>query len=194
HMDALHFQVVVKCRTAVRKLTDAGSLSIGGNLVPLVPVGPQVTAVTVLFLPAHVPDELLVRSLAQHGKVQKRTWRLQGHPKYGNALTETALHIGADALTSPREENPLDHAAAEENLGVDERSDEAEEETMEVAEKTEEPGSGEGSMCVYTPSADKRTKAKQENAKRSEASTNRQKLGLKKTRKDSKGTPYDRDE
>ncbi|KAG0443126.1 hypothetical protein HPB47_015260 [Ixodes persulcatus] len=33
----------------------------------------EVTTVTVLFLPAHVPDELLVRSLAQHGKVQEIT-------------------------------------------------------------------------------------------------------------------------
>ncbi|CAN7978263.1 unnamed protein product, partial [Ixodes persulcatus] len=73
HMGALHFQVVVNSKAAVRKLLDAGGLSIGGNLVPLVPVGPQVTTVTVLFLPAHVPDELLVRSLAQHGKVQEIT-------------------------------------------------------------------------------------------------------------------------
>ncbi|KAG0422179.1 hypothetical protein HPB47_001975 [Ixodes persulcatus] len=72
-MGALHFQVVVNSKAAVRKLLDAGGLSIGGNLVPLVPVGPQVTAVTVLFLLAHVPDELLVRSLAQHGKVQEIT-------------------------------------------------------------------------------------------------------------------------
>ncbi|KAG0413362.1 hypothetical protein HPB47_009490, partial [Ixodes persulcatus] len=60
HMGALHFPVVVNSKAAVRKLMNAGSLSIGGNLVPLVPVGPQVTNVTLPFLPAQVPEKLLV--------------------------------------------------------------------------------------------------------------------------------------
>ncbi|KAG0434757.1 hypothetical protein HPB47_018903 [Ixodes persulcatus] len=366
HMGALHFQVVVNSKAAVRKLLDAGGLSIGGNLVPLVPVGPQVTTVTVLFLPAHVPDELLVRSLAQHGKVQEithgvykdtpsiktgtrvtcdyrgmkrvcRRCKKEGHFKaqcteeyctrcacFGHATetcaagcrwcgaahatvdcsarrsysavaglpaedfpalpgtsketaradlaaaaslqrpqeartkktgmgaggdavgltaapaphvgdksptrgtetgtraadaidalttpgkqTETAPNTGGEASRTPGEENPLDQAAAKgqlypkwssamddlfgsdsEELVVDLRSDEAEEENME---KTEEPAEGKGSTCVYTPLGDKRAKAKEENARRSEAFASRQKPGLKKNRKDAKGTPYDRD-
>ncbi|KAG0411124.1 hypothetical protein HPB47_011765 [Ixodes persulcatus] len=359
HMGALHFQVVVNSKAAVRKLLDAEGLSIGGNLVPLVPVGPQVTTVTVLFLPAHVPDELLVRSLAQHGKVQEithgvykdtpsiktgtryvkmkmkeqnpvpnflrisgyrvtcdykgmkrvcRRCKKEGHFKaqcteeyctrcacFGHATetcaagcrwcgaahatvdcsarrsysavaglpaedfpalpgtsketaradlaaaaslqrpqeartkktgmgagadaidalttpgkqTEMAPNAGGEASRTPEEENPLDHAAAKgelypkwssamddlfgsdsEELVVDERSDEAEEENME---KTEEPAEGKGSTCVYTPLGDKRAKVKEENARRSEAFASRQKPGLKKNRKDAKGTPYDRD-
>ncbi|KAG0443127.1 hypothetical protein HPB47_015261 [Ixodes persulcatus] len=77
-----------------------------------------------------------------------------------------------------------------EELVVDVRSDEAEEANME---KTEEPAEGKGSTCVYTPLGDKRAKAKEENARRSEAFASRQKPELKKNRKDAKGTPYDRD-
>ncbi|KAH7978299.1 hypothetical protein HPB49_005137 [Dermacentor silvarum] len=69
HMECLNFQVTVKSITSMSLIVHAGCLVICGERCPAVPVGPQVTNVTCLFLPSFVPNEVLVRALAPYGKV-----------------------------------------------------------------------------------------------------------------------------
>ncbi|XP_070396503.1 uncharacterized protein [Dermacentor albipictus] len=69
HMGGLNFQVTVKSTASMTLIVDAGCLVIGGERCPVVPVGPQVTNVTCLFLPSFVPNEVLVQALSPYGKV-----------------------------------------------------------------------------------------------------------------------------
>ncbi|CAN7989568.1 unnamed protein product [Ixodes hexagonus] len=66
HLGVQSFQIVVNSRSAAAKLKEAGA-------VPIVPVGPQVTNVTCMFLPTFVRNELLVQALSAHGKVLEIT-------------------------------------------------------------------------------------------------------------------------
>ncbi|CAN7940960.1 unnamed protein product [Ixodes hexagonus] len=68
HLGAQSFQIVVNSRSAAAKLKEAGAVTIASTQVPIVPVGPQVTNVTCMFLPTFVRNELLVQALSAHGK------------------------------------------------------------------------------------------------------------------------------
>ncbi|KAG0428732.1 hypothetical protein HPB47_024291 [Ixodes persulcatus] len=69
HLGASNFQLSVTSSSAMSRIVNAGALSIGGTIVPIVPVGPQVTAITCLFLPVYVKSEALAAALAPYGKV-----------------------------------------------------------------------------------------------------------------------------
>lgn len=69
HMGGMNFQVTVKSMASMTLIVDAGYLTIGGERIPVVPVGPQVTNVACLFLPAFVSNEVLVQALSPYGKV-----------------------------------------------------------------------------------------------------------------------------
>ncbi|KAG0441993.1 hypothetical protein HPB47_015798 [Ixodes persulcatus] len=69
HLGATNFQLSVTSSSAMSHIGNAGALSIGGTLIPIVPVGPQVTAITCLFLPVYVKGEALAAALAPYGKV-----------------------------------------------------------------------------------------------------------------------------
>ncbi|KAG0413456.1 hypothetical protein HPB47_009396 [Ixodes persulcatus] len=63
------------------RIVNAGAPSTGGTLIPIVPVGPQVTAITWLFLPENVKSEALAAALAPYGKVLDiRFGVYQDHP------------------------------------------------------------------------------------------------------------------
>lgn len=81
HLGATNFQLSVTSSSAMSRIVNAGALSIGGTLVPIVPVGPQVTAITCLFLPVYVKSEALAAALAPYGKVLDiRFGVYQDHP------------------------------------------------------------------------------------------------------------------
>ncbi|KAH7959910.1 hypothetical protein HPB49_014819 [Dermacentor silvarum] len=65
----LNFQVTVKSMASMTLIVDAGCLVIGGERCQVVPVVPQVTNVTCLFLPSFVSNEALVQALSPYGKV-----------------------------------------------------------------------------------------------------------------------------
>ncbi|CAN7944185.1 unnamed protein product, partial [Ixodes hexagonus] len=69
HLGGTNFQVAVSSKSAMAKIVHAGVLAIGGASVPIVPVGPQVTTVTCLFLPVYVSSDALPAALAPYGKV-----------------------------------------------------------------------------------------------------------------------------
>ncbi|KAH6920407.1 hypothetical protein HPB50_022187 [Hyalomma asiaticum] len=50
-------------------IVDAGYLAIDGELVQVVPVGPQVTNVVCLFLPSFFSKEAFMQALSPYGKV-----------------------------------------------------------------------------------------------------------------------------
>ncbi|KAG0414172.1 hypothetical protein HPB47_008672 [Ixodes persulcatus] len=81
HLGASNFQLSVTSSSAMRRIVNAGALSIGGTLVPIIPVGSQVTAMTCLFLPVYVKSEALAAALAPYGKVLDiRFGVYQDHP------------------------------------------------------------------------------------------------------------------
>lgn len=63
----------LKSASAVRKYREAGGLSLGGEVIPVVPaISDEVnTSVTCWSLPTFVDDEEIVRALTPHGKVLK---------------------------------------------------------------------------------------------------------------------------
>ncbi|KAH7941569.1 hypothetical protein HPB49_012888 [Dermacentor silvarum] len=69
HFGGRNYQVTVKSEAAMAKLVDADSLVIGEERVSIVPLSPQVTQVTVMFLPCRVSSETLAQALAPYGKV-----------------------------------------------------------------------------------------------------------------------------
>ncbi|KAG0412162.1 hypothetical protein HPB47_010701 [Ixodes persulcatus] len=81
HLGATNFRLSVTSSSPMSRIVNAGALSIGGTLVPIVPVGPQVTTITCLFLPVYVKSEALSAALAPYGKVLDiRFGVYQDHP------------------------------------------------------------------------------------------------------------------
>ncbi|KAG0428791.1 hypothetical protein HPB47_024242 [Ixodes persulcatus] len=74
HLGETNFQLSVTSSSAMSRIVNAGALSTGGTIVQIVPVEPQVTAITCLFLPVYVKSEALTAALASYGKAY------QGHP------------------------------------------------------------------------------------------------------------------
>lgn len=72
-LDGFKFLVGLKSASAVRKFREAGSLSIGGEIVPVAPaISDEVNiSVTCWSLPTFVSDEEIVRALIPYGKVLK---------------------------------------------------------------------------------------------------------------------------
>ncbi|KAH7941045.1 hypothetical protein HPB49_009505 [Dermacentor silvarum] len=68
-MGDLNFQATIKSMASMTLIVNAGCLLIGGEHCAVVPVGPQVTSVTCLFLPSFVPKEALVHALSPYCKV-----------------------------------------------------------------------------------------------------------------------------
>lgn len=69
HLGGLRFKVVIRSRAAVSRILEAGSLSIGEQVVPIISLGPQVVLVYSLYLPRQVRNETLAASLKAKGKV-----------------------------------------------------------------------------------------------------------------------------
>ncbi|KAH7941688.1 hypothetical protein HPB49_016103 [Dermacentor silvarum] len=69
HFGGRNYQVTVKSEAAKAKIVDADSLVIGEERVSIVILSPQVTQVTVLFLPCRVSSDTLAQALAPYGKV-----------------------------------------------------------------------------------------------------------------------------
>nr|XP_054925842.1 uncharacterized protein LOC126529466 [Dermacentor andersoni] len=63
-VSCVQHQVTVKSMASVTLTVDAGCFVIGVEHCPVVPVGPQVTNVTRLFLPSFVSNEVLVQALS----------------------------------------------------------------------------------------------------------------------------------
>ncbi|KAG0410624.1 hypothetical protein HPB47_012253 [Ixodes persulcatus] len=81
HLGATNFQITVSSKPAMAKIVNAEGLTIGGARVPIVPVGPQVTTVTCLFLPIYISNDTLVAALSPYGKVlEVRFGVYQDHP------------------------------------------------------------------------------------------------------------------
>nr|XP_050032241.1 uncharacterized protein LOC126528391 [Dermacentor andersoni] len=69
HFGGRNYQVTLKSEAAMAKIVDAASLVIGDERVSIVPLSPQVTQVTVMFLPCRVSSETLAQALSPFGKV-----------------------------------------------------------------------------------------------------------------------------
>ncbi|KAG0430112.1 hypothetical protein HPB47_022992 [Ixodes persulcatus] len=69
HLEATNFQITVLSKPAMAKIISAEGLTIGGARVSIVPVGPQVTTVTCLFLPVYISNDDIVAALSPYGKV-----------------------------------------------------------------------------------------------------------------------------
>lgn len=78
HFGGRNFQVTVNSEAAMAQLVDAGDLEIRGERVSIVPLSPQVTHVTVMFLPCRIPSEVLAQALSPYGKVLHITRGLMG--------------------------------------------------------------------------------------------------------------------
>lgn len=78
HFGGRNYQVTVNSEAALAQIVDASHLIIRGERVAIVPLGPQVTQVTVLFLPCRVPSEVLAQALSPYGKVLHITRGLMG--------------------------------------------------------------------------------------------------------------------
>ncbi|KAH7934886.1 hypothetical protein HPB52_001828 [Rhipicephalus sanguineus] len=73
-----NYQVTANSEAALAQIVDASHLDIRGELFAIVPLGPQVTQVTVLFLPCRIPSEALTQALSPYGKVLHITRGLMG--------------------------------------------------------------------------------------------------------------------
>ncbi|KAG0418282.1 hypothetical protein HPB47_004986 [Ixodes persulcatus] len=81
HLGGTNFQLSVTSSSAMSRIVNAGALTIGGTSVPIVPVGPQVTSITCLYLPIYVRNEALAAALSLYGKVLDiRFGVYQDHP------------------------------------------------------------------------------------------------------------------
>ncbi|XP_042144349.1 mucin-1-like [Ixodes scapularis] len=81
HLGGSNFQMSVTSSSAMSRIVNAGALTIGGRSVPIVPVGPQVTSITCLYLPIYVRNEALAAALSLYGKVLDiRFGVYQDHP------------------------------------------------------------------------------------------------------------------
>ncbi|KAG0412960.1 hypothetical protein HPB47_009893 [Ixodes persulcatus] len=81
HLGGTNFQLSVTSSSAMSRIVNAGVLTIGGTSVPIVPVGPQVTSITCLYLPIYVRNEALAAALSLYGKVLDiRFGVYQDHP------------------------------------------------------------------------------------------------------------------
>ncbi|KAM7280936.1 hypothetical protein ISCGN_006151, partial [Ixodes scapularis] len=81
HLGGSNFQMSVTSSSAMSRIVNAGALTIGGTSVPIVPVGPQVTSITCLYLPIYVRNEALAAALSLYGKVLDiRFGVYQDHP------------------------------------------------------------------------------------------------------------------
>ncbi|KAG0410179.1 hypothetical protein HPB47_012694 [Ixodes persulcatus] len=69
HLGGSNFQLSVTSSSAMSRIVNAGALTIGGTSVPIVPVGPQVTSITWLYLPIYVRNEALAAALSLYAKV-----------------------------------------------------------------------------------------------------------------------------
>ncbi|KAG0418738.1 hypothetical protein HPB47_004628, partial [Ixodes persulcatus] len=69
HFGVQSFEIVNNSRSAAAKLNEASAVTIASTQVPIVPVRPQVTNVTCVFLPTYVHNDLLVQAPSAHGKV-----------------------------------------------------------------------------------------------------------------------------
>ncbi|KAH7951606.1 hypothetical protein HPB52_010798 [Rhipicephalus sanguineus] len=78
HFGGRNYQVTANSEAALAPIVDASHLNIRGERVAIVPLGPQVTQVTVLFLPCRVPSEALAQALSPYGKVLHITKGLMG--------------------------------------------------------------------------------------------------------------------
>lgn len=78
HFGGRNFQVTVNSEAAMAQLFDVGDLEIRGERVSIVPLSPQVTHVTVMFLPCRIPREVLAQALSPYGKALHTTRRLMG--------------------------------------------------------------------------------------------------------------------
>ncbi|KAG0416416.1 hypothetical protein HPB47_006430, partial [Ixodes persulcatus] len=64
HLGGSNFQPSVTSSLAMSRIVNAGALTIGGTSVPIVPVGPQVTYITCMYLPIYVRNEALATALS----------------------------------------------------------------------------------------------------------------------------------
>ncbi|KAG0415820.1 hypothetical protein HPB47_007006 [Ixodes persulcatus] len=81
HLGGTNFQLSVTSSSAMSRIVTAGALTISGTSVPIVPVFPQVTFITCLYLSIYVRNEALASALSLCGKVLDiRFGVYQDHP------------------------------------------------------------------------------------------------------------------
>ncbi|CAN7946288.1 unnamed protein product, partial [Ixodes hexagonus] len=94
HQGGPRFLAIVSSMANAGKMVAQGSMRLGNEEVPLVPVRPHVLYVSVFRLPPYVPDEALITVLNQYGKVLQVTHAAyKDHPniKNGTRIVRTEM-------------------------------------------------------------------------------------------------------